>query len=199
MTQESRHGTLAAQQSVMPMLRTGRFFAEARDAWQKSLVQEAGGCLPYSLYAAACCGSGSFRHLPAGRATSGLLTVTQEPSRIMVAQQSGMPMLSASRFFAEAPDAWQKSLVQEAAAACRVVCTLPHAAEASSSHGCRKQSGLPAHGEHGWLAAKHGLYAWLGVTSTTNKWFQPEGAYSRIGTRRLPMLPVEGPIGFRWR
>ena len=40
---KSRHGTLAAQQSGLPMLRTSRFSTQTRDAWIASLVQEAGG------------------------------------------------------------------------------------------------------------------------------------------------------------
>ena len=121
------------------MQRTSRFSTQARDARIASLVQEAGG-LP-AIFAV--------RHrklrqrivqTPARRTgTSALMTVTQEPSRIMAAQQSGMPMLRTSRFSTQARDAWIVSLVQEAGAACRIRCTPPHAAEAARSHGCRKQ------------------------------------------------------------
>ena len=43
---------MAALQSGLPIARTGRLYAEA------------GGRLPYWLYAAACCGSDTFRRLP---------------------------------------------------------------------------------------------------------------------------------------
>lgn len=70
-----------------------------RSAGRLAKVASAGGGsrLPYSLYAAACCGSVPFRRLPAGRATSALMTVAQGPSRIMAAQQSGPPIGRTSR------------------------------------------------------------------------------------------------------
>ena len=81
---------------------------------------------------------------------------------------------------------------------------LPYWLDTTAGCGSVKLSRLPEaaegcpQGEHSWLAAKRDLYAWLGVTCTTNKWFQPKGAYSRGGTRRLPTLPDEGRIGSRW-
>ena len=111
---------MAAVLSAMPMQRTSRFSTQARDAWIASLVQEAGG-LPAVL---------AVRHrmlrkrsvqTPARRtSTSVLMTVTQEPSRLMAAVLSAMPMQRTSRFSTQTRDAWIGSLEQEAGAACRI-------------------------------------------------------------------------------
>ena len=74
-----------------------------------------------------------------------------------MAQRPALPMLRTSQLFAEARGARQKSLVQEAGTACPFVWTPPHAAEASSSRGCRKQPGCPLKGRlvHGGCNSRH--------------------------------------------
>ena len=172
------------------MLRANRFFAKARDARQKSLVQEAGAAcrIVYTPPHVAEAKRPDARPL---NGTFGLLTVTQEPSRNMLAHRPALPMLRTGRLFAEARGARQKSLVQEAGTACSIVWTPAHAAEASSSRGCRKQLGLPAEGPIGsrWLQQPPPSSRGWARRAATNKWFRPSRAYSRVGTRRWPKFP----------
>ena len=124
----------------------------------------------------------------------------------MAAQQSGLPMLRTSRFFAEARDARQASLVQEAGAACRLRCTPPHAAEASRSHGCRKQPRVARRASTvGWPRnATSTPFGWLGVTRHDQQMVSAQGGLlpksvsGPEGCRRCPMRG-EWVAGSRWR
>ena len=173
------------------MQRTSRFSTQARDAWIASLVQEAGG-LPAVL---------AVRHRKVRKRS------VQTPARRtstsgLAARQSGLPIGRASRFCAEARDAWQASLVQEAGAACRIVWTPPHAAEASSRCGCRKQPRVARRASTvGWprnaTSTPFGLVGRDEARPTNG--FSPGGPTPEVGTRRLPTLPDEGRIGSRWQ
>ena len=157
-----------------------------------SIVGAGGGSrLPHCLHATAWCGSETLRRLPAGQATSALLTVTQEPSRTIAAQRSALPMLHTNRLFAEARYARQKSLVQEAGTACPIVCTPPHAAGASSSRGCRKQPGCPLMGRlvHSGCNCCHRALAVGRDESRPTNGSGPEGPTPEVGTRRSPIFP----------
>ena len=75
---------------------------------------------------------------PARRtSTSALMTVTQEPSRLMAAVLSAIPMQRTSRFSTQARDAWIASLEQEAR------CRLPYWLYAAASCGSGMFSRLP--------------------------------------------------------
>ena len=70
----------------------------------------------------------------------GQRTVTQEPSRIMAALQSVLPMQRTGRPDAEAGDAMQASPMQEAGAACHTFrSALPRTAEAEVLDRYQKQ------------------------------------------------------------
>ena len=110
-----------------------------RSAGRPAIVASAGGGsrLPYCLRATACCGSTTPGRLPAGRATSGLLTVTQEPSR-----NTGGAAIDAA-------DATHESVFRRSAGRPAIVACaggrnhLPHCLYAAACCGSVKLSRLP--------------------------------------------------------
>lgn len=172
------------------MQRTSRFSTQARDAWIASLVQEAGGCLPYGCTP------------PHDAATDRSDACPQDEHVCSVDRDAGTVTDHGGAAIGNA-DATHESILCRGAGRLASIAgaggrsRLPYRLDAAACCGSVKSLRLPEaaegcpQGEHSWLAAKRDLYAWLGVTRTTNKWFQPKGAYSR--------MPVEGRIGSRWR
>ena len=172
------------------MLRTSRFSTQTRDAWIASLVQEAGGaacrirCTPPHAAAAdrsdACPQDGRVCSVArdAGTVTDHGGAATGNAD--CCAQVDSLPRRGTPG---------KRRLYRRPEPPAVFVWTPPHAAEASSRCGCRKQPRVARRASTvGWPRnATSTPFRWLGVTCTTNKWFQPKGG----------LLPKSGPEGCR--